>query len=423
MTDYRSNPTIVLDDVSLGKNVRIYNFVNLYGCSIGDDTRIGTFVEIGRGATIGRRCKISTHAYICPGVHIADDVFVGHGVMFTNDKYPRASIEGRPIAAEWEMLETFVENGVAIGSNATILCGIRLGRAAMVGAGAVVTKDVPAGAIVVGVPAREIHRRRSDEHSHTRKTANERSVNDLDFLPYVTKAEIDRWDKEWMHYFATEDRFAHLRRYEQLTLTGELRGKSAEQTFDSALVTDDGVASGPLRIWIEGDAIIGRDVLEIGCGCAWLGKRLGLVARSYLGLDYSEFAIAVARGVSPPNCRYLHLSEREQIAARADSFDTMVGREFFIHQNFTNAVWVLKLGAFLLKPGGQISADFYLSNPEVAQGVVHPARSPLDPVYASCGFAFDERDLKDLADEAGVRLVEIVDRLDLQRRFVRFEKQ
>jgi acetyltransferase-like isoleucine patch superfamily enzyme len=159
VNDYRDNPTIVLDDVDLGRNVRIYNFVNLYGCSIGDDTLIGTFVEIGRGATIGRRCKISTHSYICPGVHIADDVFVGHGVMFTNDKYPRASIDGRPITTEWEMLETFVEAGASIGSNATIICGLRIGKGAMVGAGAVVTKDVPAGAVVAGVPARDIRRR------------------------------------------------------------------------------------------------------------------------------------------------------------------------------------------------------------------------------------------------------------------------
>jgi len=154
MDQYRSNPTIVLRDVSLGADVKIYNFVNLYGCSIGDSTRIGTFVEIQKGATVGRRCKISSHTFICEGVHIADDVFVGHGVMFTNDKFPRASIDGRPITTEWTMVETFVEEGVSIGSNATILCGIRLGRGALIGAGAVVTRDVPPHAIVAGVPAR-----------------------------------------------------------------------------------------------------------------------------------------------------------------------------------------------------------------------------------------------------------------------------
>jgi acetyltransferase-like isoleucine patch superfamily enzyme len=148
--------TCVIRNVCLGANVTYYNFVNLYDCSVGDDTKIGTFVEVQRNASIGRRCKISSHSFICEGVHIDDDVFVGHGVMFTNDKYPRASLDGRPIKDEWEMLETFVESDVSIGSNATILCGIRIGRGAMIGAGAVVTRDVPAGAKVAGVPARPL---------------------------------------------------------------------------------------------------------------------------------------------------------------------------------------------------------------------------------------------------------------------------
>jgi acetyltransferase-like isoleucine patch superfamily enzyme len=148
--------TCILRDVRLGENVRYFNFVNLYGCAIGDETKIGAFVEIQKDATVGRRCKISSHSFVCEGVHIGDDVFVGHGVVFTNDKYPRASIAGRPVTGEWELLETVVEDGVAIGSNATILCGIRIGKGALIGAGAVVTADVPAGAKVAGVPARPI---------------------------------------------------------------------------------------------------------------------------------------------------------------------------------------------------------------------------------------------------------------------------
>lgn len=148
--------TCILRDVRLGENVRYYNFVNLYGCTIGDETKIGAFVEIQSNATVGRRCKISSHSFVCEGVQIGDDVFVGHGVVFTNDKYPRASMGGRPVTDEWELLETFVEDGVAIGSNATILCGIRIGKGALIGAGAVVTADVPAGAKVAGVPARPI---------------------------------------------------------------------------------------------------------------------------------------------------------------------------------------------------------------------------------------------------------------------------
>lgn len=146
--------TVVLNDVALGRNVRYYSFVNLYGCDVGDDTRIGAFVEVQRGATIGKRCKISSHSFICEGVHIGDDVFVGHGVMFINDRHPLASRDGKPITTDWNLEETFIESGASIGSNATILCGVRIGRHAVVGAGAVVTKDVPAGATVAGNPAK-----------------------------------------------------------------------------------------------------------------------------------------------------------------------------------------------------------------------------------------------------------------------------
>lgn len=145
--------TCILKDVKLGKNVKFYNFINLYGCTIGDDTKIGTFVEIQKNAVIGKRCKISSHSFICEGVQIGDDVFIGHGVMFINDKHPKASIDGKPITDEWDLIKTFIEDDVSIGSNATILCGVRIQKGAQIGAGSVVTKNVPAGAIVVGNPA------------------------------------------------------------------------------------------------------------------------------------------------------------------------------------------------------------------------------------------------------------------------------
>src|SRR6202048_2812652 len=148
----------ITNDVQLGRDVRIFHpdLVNLYGCSIGDETRIGTFVEIQTGAKIGARCKISSHTFICEGVSIEDEVFIGHGVMFTNDKYPRATTaDGRPQGADGgEVGPTRVGRRASIGSNATILCGVTIGAGATVGAGAVVTRDVPAGAIVAGVPAR-----------------------------------------------------------------------------------------------------------------------------------------------------------------------------------------------------------------------------------------------------------------------------
>jgi UDP-2-acetamido-3-amino-2,3-dideoxy-glucuronate N-acetyltransferase len=150
----------VTDDVVLGKDVRIFqkDLVNIYGCSIGDETKVGAFVEIQRGAVIGARCKVSSHSFICDGVTIEDGVFVGHGVMFTNDLYPRAvnadgSLQG---AEDWVTVPTRVKAGASIGSNATIVCGITIGAGAMVAAGAVVTRDVPDHALVAGVPAKVV---------------------------------------------------------------------------------------------------------------------------------------------------------------------------------------------------------------------------------------------------------------------------
>lgn len=148
----------IAQDVVLGGNVRILHpdLVNLYGCAIGDESRIGTFVEIQAGAKVGARCKISSHSFICEGVTIEDEVFVGHGVMFTNDKHPKATTaDGRPQqASDWTLQRTRVARGASIGSNSTILCGVTIGEGASVGAGAVVTRDVPPGAVVAGVPAR-----------------------------------------------------------------------------------------------------------------------------------------------------------------------------------------------------------------------------------------------------------------------------
>ena len=148
----------IAPDVELGRDVKIYAFVNLYGCRIGDETRVGTFVEIQKGASVGARCKISSHTFVCEGVTIEDEVFVGHGVMFINDRVPRAArADGTPqTEADWELEATVVRRGASIGSNATILCGVEIGERALVGAGAVVTKNVPAGAVVAGNPARII---------------------------------------------------------------------------------------------------------------------------------------------------------------------------------------------------------------------------------------------------------------------------
>jgi acetyltransferase-like isoleucine patch superfamily enzyme len=145
-----------LANVSVGKNVRIFNFVNAYGCTIDDNTKIGAFVEIQKGAFIGKNCKISSHSFICEGVHIRDNVFIGHNVTFINDKFPRATNPDGSVQteADWKLEETVVEEGASLGSSVTVLCGVNIGKNAIVGAGSVVTKDVPANSIVAGNPAR-----------------------------------------------------------------------------------------------------------------------------------------------------------------------------------------------------------------------------------------------------------------------------
>ncbi|MGQ9663780.1 MAG: acyltransferase [bacterium] len=153
-----NNNQQIIKNVKLGKNVKIFGFVNLYGCEIGDNTKIGTFVEIQKNAKIGKNCKISTHTFICEGVTIEDNVFIGHNVTFINDKYPRATNPDGSMQTEidWKVVPTLVKKGASIGSSATILCGVTIGENAIVGAGSVVTKDVPDNAIVAGVPARII---------------------------------------------------------------------------------------------------------------------------------------------------------------------------------------------------------------------------------------------------------------------------
>lgn len=149
---------VISDDVELGQDVRIYSFVNLYGCQIGDRTKIGTFVEIQKGVKIGSDCKISSHTFICEGVKIQNRVFIGHNVTFINDRKPRATNPDRSLQTEddWVCEDTMIEEGASIGSSATIMCGITIGKNALIGAGAVVTNDVPNNTVVAGVPAKII---------------------------------------------------------------------------------------------------------------------------------------------------------------------------------------------------------------------------------------------------------------------------
>jgi acetyltransferase-like isoleucine patch superfamily enzyme len=150
----------IAPDVKLGQRVKIFSFTNLYGCEIGDDVKIGTFVEIQKGARVGNRCKISSHSFLCEGVTLEEEVFIGHSVTFINDRFPRATNADGALQteADWKCVPTTVKRRASIGSGATILCGITIGEGAIVGAGSVVTKDVPAGAVVAGNPARVLRK-------------------------------------------------------------------------------------------------------------------------------------------------------------------------------------------------------------------------------------------------------------------------
>jgi acetyltransferase-like isoleucine patch superfamily enzyme len=156
---------LIADDVKLGSDVAIYNFVNLYGCEIGDGTKIGSFVEIQKGVRVGRNCKVSSHTFICEGVTIEDEVFIGHGVNFINDKYPRATGEGGTLQteADWSVLPTVIRRGASIGTGATILGNLEIGEHAIVGAGALVTKSVPPGATVAGNPAKILEKQKTGD--------------------------------------------------------------------------------------------------------------------------------------------------------------------------------------------------------------------------------------------------------------------
>jgi acetyltransferase-like isoleucine patch superfamily enzyme len=164
---------MIAPNVKLGRGVRIYAFTNLYGCQIGDDVKIGTFVEIQKGASIGARCKISSHTFICEGVVLEEDVFVGHNVTFINDLYPRATNpDGQPqTEADWKCIPTRVERGASIGSGATLLCGVTVGQRAIIGAGSVVTRNVPADAVVAGNPARILRMLKTRRQEDERKPA------------------------------------------------------------------------------------------------------------------------------------------------------------------------------------------------------------------------------------------------------------
>jgi SAM-dependent methyltransferase len=234
----------------------------------------------------------------------------------------------------------------------------------------------------------------------------------------------DKWDQEWLNYFLTEDPRPFFFGSHMLKRPADVAPLMSAEVYHASLFEVDGFgALPPLCIWAPGEALFAKHILELGCGPGLLGKQLGQIAASYLGIDYSRFALQIARLTSPGNCTYLHLSELDAMMVHAETVDTMVGRFFFIHQNYQNLMWILQLAAVLLKSEGCICADFYLANPDMPQGIVYPAHAELDPNYPSCAFAYTVSDLEQAAEARGFAVESITDQLDLQRRFAVFVKK
>jgi len=243
----------------------------------------------------------------------------------------------------------------------------------------------------------------------------------LGFIP-TNPQETERWDREWLHYLCTEDPRKLLMNYEGFKIIGNLRGEPPHEVYHKEIVksieVEDPGFTFPLNIWIDGDSIVKKRVLEIGCGPGYLGRQLGLVASVYLGIDHSKLALYIAQLTSPMNCTYLHLSETNRIRKYVGTMDTMVGRNFFIHLNYDTANWVLKLASLLLQQGGLIGAEFYLVNPDIPQGTVYPAKHTLDPDYPSWAFSFTREEITKLAYSNNFTIEDITDNLNLQRRFI-----
>jgi len=234
----------------------------------------------------------------------------------------------------------------------------------------------------------------------------------------------EKWDQEWLNYFQTEDPRPFFFGQQQLKRLGEAHQLRPIDVYHTSLFEVEGFgALPPLCIWASSDELMAKHVLELGCGPGLLGKQLGQVAASYLGIDYSRFALQMARLTSPDNCTYLHLSELHAMMAHAGTVDTMVGRFFFIHQNYQNLMWILQLAAMLLKSDGRICADFYLANPNMPQGIVYPAHAELDARYPSCAFAYTVPEIEQAAAARGFAVDSITDQIDLQRRFAVFVKK
>lgn len=231
----------------------------------------------------------------------------------------------------------------------------------------------------------------------------------LDFIP-PDLLRSEEWDRQWLQDFRQWYGPLYFYHHSEIRLVADVRGRTPTEVWGLQLCSDQL----PLWTWVPGDELVGRNVLEIGCGPGLLGKQLGLIARRYLGIDQSPLAVRIARGVSPPNCTYLGLEEAGSIAACKGQFDVMVGRFFFIHQNEANALWVLRLARLLLAEGGRVWADFYASpDPDYRPRCTDQAAGR----HVTSGYAWSREDVHRVAEATGFVVDRIDDREDILRRF------
>jgi SAM-dependent methyltransferase len=229
----------------------------------------------------------------------------------------------------------------------------------------------------------------------------------------------ERWDREWVNYFLDEDIGPFLMPHTSLSLAADVRGQSARAVHGLHLTRE----LPPLAIYMAGDQLLGRRVFEVGCGPGLLCKQLGLIAEKVVGIDYSRFALRIARYVSPPTCSYFHSSQDKELEQIYGTFDSMVCRFFFIHQNYRNSLKLLGLARRLLKPGGVVGADFSLSAPNQRPGILLRAKSRLSKRYPSCAFIYTMKEIEELAATTGFTPRETWESAADHRRFVTLVRQ
>lgn len=236
----------------------------------------------------------------------------------------------------------------------------------------------------------------------------------------VSEAFVDRWDREWLAYLGTEAMGQHVVPSSRLTRVRRLADEPADEVYEAVLSEHPSYGHrSPLHVWAPARALRGKDIAEIGCGTGFLSRQLSSEVKSYLGIDASRLAIAVAAGCAAPNCRFLHINDADQIQVARGSCDSVVAREFFIHQNFNDALQVLALASFLLRPRGKVYADFFMHGPAVSpEAKVYPARSVRDMGFPSAGFEFSDDDLQSLAHQSNFSVVEQTKSAERSRRFV-----